>query len=1051
MRMREPADAGSGVSNVMVRDALTGVYAKSALHERLDEEVHRARRYGEAFSVLLLDLNHFKSVNDAFGHARGDATLTEFVTRVQQTARNSDVLFRYGGDEFVLFLPRTTHEQAAMLADRLAAHISNTPFSGQPPLSLSVAIGVATLPDDGASSEDLLSRADMRMYESKRGGPSHIATAEHAQKAETLLQDETRLIERLDVFEAANRFFDNVPAASAGALRITGAPGSGRSRIIAEIEQLARLRRLHVLRVRGSAHGNVEPLSAIRHSSPEAAQLPALLTSTAQLAAALRDALIAAESSPTIVTIDDADTIDPESLQVIRILLRAASKSTAVGLVHVGHEFDIGNEPNLGFYRDTVELRPLSRDGVRAWMRSIFRWEPPPEFVEWVHAQTAGMPKSVRRLLVQLVERQLLVREDGKWRLADGFREIAGYRMGLRRAQIRGLRLPTTPLFGREDSFRQLLRLATTTRLMTLAGPAGCGKTRIALELAPEAADHFDDGVAFVSVSARMSSFELATAIACVFDVESLSGPDPWVSLARQLRHHKVLLILDSVDGVPFIAESLGTLLENASDLHVLAIARHRLTKDEWVFHLEGLRTPKSSDIEAADSTSSVRLFHDRATAANPDLHLGLAEAPSIQRICQLLDGAPLPIELAAALTTSLSCREVCEELAAALGGISAYLPAIPQDEQRSRAALDQTWHVMSESERRALRRASLFAGEFDVDAANAVAQASDAELDRLVTLAVAMRPAPGRYALHPAVREYARQKLDAFAEERQQAITAFAAHYLNLAVTLGEQLRNAPTLHTALSQFILELPNIRKAWTAALVEEQYDLITQAAHAWFAFFEVRPYAADAEALFANALNWIESARGERPVGESLSEILRARHGATLLAVGKIDDARLRLSSALAIAQRMGISSEEALCLRYLALVEHAAGNSSQAEEYARGSIMFARRSDDPHALVMTLRNAAEIAAANSSLQQAVEYLLEAIGVEAPSSGKASAWRALLQAVEPIVSQGAVPLPGTVLAQIVNDRSADPDVISRAQRLLDSLRAIHPQAPDIDAT
>ena len=91
---------------LMVRDALTGVYAKVALLERLEEEVHRGHRYGEAFSILLLDLDYFKSVNDAFGHARGDATLAEFVTRVQLAARNSDVLFRFGGDEFLLFLPR---------------------------------------------------------------------------------------------------------------------------------------------------------------------------------------------------------------------------------------------------------------------------------------------------------------------------------------------------------------------------------------------------------------------------------------------------------------------------------------------------------------------------------------------------------------------------------------------------------------------------------------------------------------------------------------------------------------------------------------------------------------------------------------------------------------------------------------------------------------------------------------------------------------------------------------------------------------------------------
>src|SRR5215510_6090716 len=103
MSSPQPGKSARRHTGLLVRDALTGVYARIALLERLEEEIHRGRRYGEPFSILLLDLDHFKSVNDAFGHARGDATLIEFVQRVQSAARNSDVLFRLGGDEFVLF------------------------------------------------------------------------------------------------------------------------------------------------------------------------------------------------------------------------------------------------------------------------------------------------------------------------------------------------------------------------------------------------------------------------------------------------------------------------------------------------------------------------------------------------------------------------------------------------------------------------------------------------------------------------------------------------------------------------------------------------------------------------------------------------------------------------------------------------------------------------------------------------------------------------------------------------------------------------------------
>ena len=116
----------------MNRDTVTGAYARTALMERLEEEVQRGQRYGDAFSLLVLDLDHFKSVNDAFGHSRGDTVLAELAGRVHATARGSDVLFRYGGDEFVVFLPRTSREQGTALARRLADEIAREPFPGTP-------------------------------------------------------------------------------------------------------------------------------------------------------------------------------------------------------------------------------------------------------------------------------------------------------------------------------------------------------------------------------------------------------------------------------------------------------------------------------------------------------------------------------------------------------------------------------------------------------------------------------------------------------------------------------------------------------------------------------------------------------------------------------------------------------------------------------------------------------------------------------------------------------------------------------------------------------
>src|SRR5438874_9848515 len=113
-----------------IYDSLTGAYTRALLHDQLHAEVERVRRYGQMCSLLLFDLDHFKSVNDAFGHARGDEVLVEVARRVRQTTRASDLFFRYGGDEFVVLLPNTAKAEATRLAERLLDAVRATSFGG---------------------------------------------------------------------------------------------------------------------------------------------------------------------------------------------------------------------------------------------------------------------------------------------------------------------------------------------------------------------------------------------------------------------------------------------------------------------------------------------------------------------------------------------------------------------------------------------------------------------------------------------------------------------------------------------------------------------------------------------------------------------------------------------------------------------------------------------------------------------------------------------------------------------------------------------------------
>ncbi|MER7284031.1 diguanylate cyclase [Dactylosporangium sp. NPDC000244] len=214
-----------------VQDPVTGAQPRAALDAALHE-------VGGA-SLLLFDVDHFKTVNDAFGHLRGDMLLRQLAERIQELIRADDVLFRYGGDEFVLLLPGTAADEALRLAIRLTDEVRAREFAGTPPLHLSISMGVASSPADGTDGETLIAVADRRNYLAKRRGRGQAVGDDiEADPA----AGSSRLWERDAALSATQEFMTRVSAGLRGALRITGPKGAGHTRFLREVAQIARLR-----------------------------------------------------------------------------------------------------------------------------------------------------------------------------------------------------------------------------------------------------------------------------------------------------------------------------------------------------------------------------------------------------------------------------------------------------------------------------------------------------------------------------------------------------------------------------------------------------------------------------------------------------------------------------------------------------------------------------------------------------------------------------------------------------------------------------------------
>ena len=170
-RLREiqPAEFSAGMF-----DHLTKAFSRQAFDNRIREEIERAQLYRYHFSLVFLDLDHFKEINDTYGHSRGDEVLIAFVQRTTSELRTTDLLFRYGGDEFVLLLQGIDSQRGPVLIERLIEEFQRAPIPGSPPLTLSFSAGIAYFPSDGNTPLALLKAADERVYHSKRVGRGKV-------------------------------------------------------------------------------------------------------------------------------------------------------------------------------------------------------------------------------------------------------------------------------------------------------------------------------------------------------------------------------------------------------------------------------------------------------------------------------------------------------------------------------------------------------------------------------------------------------------------------------------------------------------------------------------------------------------------------------------------------------------------------------------------------------------------------------------------------------------------------------------------------------------
>jgi diguanylate cyclase (GGDEF)-like protein len=951
-----------------MRDPLTGAYSRYSFEDRLPEEVERARRYGETLCLLFVDLDHFKSVNDAFGHRRGDQVLVSFVERVRSVLRRSDVIFRYGGEEFVLLLPHTGKQLAAELAARILDTVSSRPFPGTPDLSVTISVGLASFPDDASDPESLLEKADLRLHEAKRQGRDRIVEQDPRPDVTLSFDESSRLIEREQALEALKSFLDQLPRRRRGVLVLTGERGAGLSRFLREVGRAGGMRGYRVIELHARQALKGRSYGALAQALRENDLDVALTSSEEDFSGELGRLLARAGASGVLFAVDTLAELDWETVELFRWLL-TSSPLPVVGLAYTADaESARRSFPLEAPLREAVELVGFSHAGLRTWLRHVLGWEAPPDFVAWLHGSTRGLPAQLAKGLRYLVRRGILTRRGGDWTLSDEYRAVLlREKLGGEEGAARhNLPVALTSFVGRVRETEEVKQQLGRARLLTIAGPGGIGKTRLALQAAAEQMRRYPDGIFFVPLASSVLSPRVIPGIADAVGLSFTGRRDAKAELLDFLREKELLLVIDSFERpVQEDTHLVREILSEAPNVTVLATSRERLNiKGEVVLPLQGLRYERGIPEDKVEGRSAVQLFVQNARRAAPRFSLDEQTKQAVDRICELVEGNPLAIEIAGSWTAALSCEEIAEEISQSLDFLSTRAKDVPQRHRSLRAVFESSWQHLSNDEKEALRRLSVFPGGFLRDAAAHVAGAGPVLLLSLADKSIVRRDASGRHSIPKMIRQYAEQELRADPTELEETADRLAEYY---AAFLGERQHHlyGGEQKEFLREIGEEIENVRVAWNRAVDRGRPEEVEKYISSLDAFFHVRCRFQEGADTFRAAEERLRDHPDSSKVIRGSLGVLLGRllggQGSFHHALNQPGEARSLLQNSLNVLDRCSAEQEMTHSYTVLGHVSRREGKHLEARQCYERALSIAERTGDQSAISRNLSNLSDVA------------------------------------------------------------------------------------------
>jgi DNA-binding SARP family transcriptional activator/predicted ATPase/Flp pilus assembly protein TadD len=521
------------------------------------------------------------------------------------------------------------------------------------------------------------------------------------------------------------------------------------------------------------------------------------------------------------------------------------------------------------------------------------------------------------------------------------------------------------PLVGREAELADIHRRLASPgcRLLTITGPGGIGKSRLALQVSWELRFVHLDGVVYTPLVAAHSTRQALECIAQAVDFPFQGGDD----LARQLNlfleHKEVLLVLDNVEHLLHLPDDPGPgkdpglsgkdpglrgwiaeLLDLTPTLKFLVASRERLNlKGEWAFPLGGLSYRRGE--AGPDQPPAQALLIERARQLKPGFSVPAGDLDGLDRVCETLAGNPLGIELAACLAAETSCTELAGRIRMDLDSLASAYPNTPERHRSLRQVFDYSWKLLTPREKEIFRSLAVFEGGFRPQVAAAVVEGfTRADAGRLSAKSLIEQRIPGRYEMHDLMRRYALEKLGG--DQLESTVRDnHSRYYLGFLAETGRDFQSG-RLAEALAQAGEEIENIRLAWSRAVERGFFDKIDEGLETLFQFFDLRGWFQEGLETFEQAAGRLEayaSVDFAEPGDARRATItrLRLRKAVFLHRIGRHREASAMLQEYSQTLAHLGDRQEEGLALYYLGFTCWWLGEYTQAERYIDRSIALA--------------------------------------------------------------------------------------------------------------